>query len=116
MKKRRGLVSDVRLPDFIKNAPELWFWLHPYYEAFTELSTCRPVDGFTGTVGRIPWTAIDRYADRYEWAGRDFEVFVLYIGALDDKLLELVKSRKPKGPNKPRDPRSTRGGMQEPED
>ena len=115
MKKRRGAISDVRLPDFIKNAPELWFWLHPYYEAFSELSTCRPVDGFTGTIGRIPWTALDRYGVRHEWAGNDFDLFVLYIGALDDKLIQLVKDKKPKTKPKTKDPRST-GGMGEPEE
>lgn len=84
-------------PDFIKDAPELWFWLVPYYEAFAQLSTCRPVDTFSGSIGRIPWTAIDRYAERYPLLNNDFEVFEFYTNALDECLLELIKNKpKPK--------------------
>lgn len=73
----------------------LLFWLEPYYEAFGDLSTCRPVDSFSGSVGRVPWTAISEYAKRYEQFEEDFEIFKIYINALDDKMLKLIKDTKP---------------------
>ena len=97
---RGRLVGEVKLPDFIRDAPELYFWLAPYYEAFRELSSCRPVEGFTGTIGRIPWTAMHFYAERNPFFAKDFDVFVFYLNILDEKLLELVKASKPKKPDK----------------
>jgi hypothetical protein len=57
----------------------------------------------TGSIGRIPWTAVDQYAKRYPVFEEDFEVFELYIKVLDEKLLQLVKDNKPKG-NRPERP------------
>lgn len=64
--------------------------------AFRDLSSCRPVDGFSGTIGRIPWTAVNEYAKRYPFFNKDFETFSAYVSVLDEKLLELVKDNKPK--------------------
>lgn len=55
-----------------------------YYEAFTELSTCRSV-GF-GT-GPIPWTAINQYGTRHGFDGEGFEYLVRMVRALDDAFL-----------------------------
>ena len=47
------------LPNRIKNAPDLWLGLEFFYVAFLDLDSERP----TGwNIGRIPWSAIDRYA------------------------------------------------------
>lgn len=55
-----------------------------YYEAFTELSTCRSV-GF-GT-GPILWTAINQYGMRHGFVGEGFEYLVRMVRALDDAFL-----------------------------
>lgn len=89
-------MGEVKLPDFIKDAPDLYFWLAPYYDAFGELSTCRPVDTFSGSIGRIPWTAMNEYTKRHEFFDQDFERFIFYINVLDQKLIQLVKDTKPK--------------------
>jgi hypothetical protein len=73
----------------IANAPQLLMGLEMYYEAFTELSTCRQVGM---GMGPIPWTAIDRYGDRYGFQGEGFEYLVRMVRALDDVF--LAHSRK----------------------
>lgn len=55
-----------------------------YYEAFTELSTCRPVGM---GIGPVPWTAIDRYGRRYGFEGDGFVYLVRMVRALDDAFL-----------------------------
>lgn len=53
--------------------------------------------GAMGGAGGIPWTAIDRYADRHEV--EDFDLFKAIIKALDGAYLEHVgekmKRKKP---------------------
>lgn len=61
-----------------------------YYEAFTELSTCRQVGMGTGP---IPWTAIDRYGTRHGFAGEGFEYLVRMVRALDDAFLAYSRKR-----------------------
>lgn len=63
--------------------------LEMYYEAFTELSTCRNAGM---SVGPIPWTAIDRYGQRYGFQGDGFDYLVRMVRALDDTF--LAHSRK----------------------
>lgn len=56
--------------------------------AFDELCSERPV-GF-GSVGAIPWSAIDRYAERHRFADDDvaYDDFVHHIRALDDVFIK----------------------------
>lgn len=61
-----------------------------YYEAFTELSTCRS-QGFG--VGPIPWTAIDRYGERHGFLGEGFEYLVRMVRALDDTFLAYSQKK-----------------------
>lgn len=58
-------------PAFMENRPELFEHLAFYSEAFHDLSPERQLPGLGGA-GPIPWTAIDRYAERY---GLDLEAF-----------------------------------------
>jgi hypothetical protein len=57
------------LPDVIANAPEIHMGLEAYYEAFMDLSTSR---GVGMALGPIPWTAVDRYAERHGYTGEGF--------------------------------------------
>lgn len=61
-----------------------------YYEAFTELSTCRQIGMGTGP---IPWTAIDRYGARHGFTGEGFEYLVRMVRALDDTFLAYSRKR-----------------------
>ena len=69
------------LPQAIREAPELNLGLEFAYQAFWELTTCRPV-GFG--VGAIPWSAIREYALAYGVdEEEDFSEFTLLIRAMD---------------------------------
>lgn len=77
------------LPDVIANAPQLFPGLEAYYEAFTELSTCR-TNGMA--MGPIPWSAINEYAKRYDYTGEGFDYLVRMVRALDDTFLAYDKA------------------------
>lgn len=93
----QGLKGHGKLPDPIANAPELLPWLSPYYTAFEELLTDRPVDGISGEAHAIPWTSINQYAMRHhQGVGRDFELLLLYIRVLDFHHRKLIREARPK--------------------
>lgn len=54
--------------------------------AFHELSTCRQIGM---ALGPIPWTAIDRYAERHGIG--DFEQFATLVRACDAAYLGALK-------------------------
>ena len=78
------------LPDALLNAPDLLQGLDFFYNAFGQLSTCRPVGM---GLGSIPWTAIDRYAERNDV--EDFDEFLYMVRKMDDAYIEyhLEKSK-----------------------
>lgn len=75
------------LPDVIANAPELLLGLDTYYEAFVELSTCRT------DLGPIPWTAVDRYAERHSFEGESFLYLLKMIRAMDDVFIKHMRAK-----------------------
>lgn len=78
------------LPEKIANAPTIRQGLEPYYIAFWELSTCRP-SGFS--LGQIPWTAIESYAERQGWVGEQYEDLVDFIRAMDNTFLTYQREK-----------------------
>lgn len=50
-----------------------------------ELSTCRAIGM---AMGPIPWTAVERYADREGLVGDDYEQFVVLVRMMDVAYLE----------------------------
>lgn len=92
---RRGMAP----PEFIANAPVLLPGLELYYDAFQELSTCRPYIGLEGLPGPIPWTAIDRYGLAHGFEEEGLKYLVRMIRALDDEF--LVYMRKANSGGKP---------------
>lgn len=69
------------MPEAFRDAPVLYMGLADYYTAFWKLDSDRPI----GMVaGRIPWTSIDRYAQRFTITGWDFDRFERFIRAMDD--------------------------------
>jgi len=80
------------IPPTIMNAPDLDLHLVFVWEAFWELSTCRPVGMTTGS---IPWTAINEYAVRYEVNSPDeFDRFVKLLYAMDESFFNLMEQQR----------------------
>ena len=80
--------GDIPLPDeildhFDRKEP----WMDFYLMAYDDLDTCR------GSSGRIPWLAMDRYAERYGFDD-DFALwFIRCIRAVDDVCVEVGKEQ-----------------------
>ncbi|WP_443136604.1 phage tail assembly chaperone [Methylobacterium sp. Leaf399] len=79
-------------PDFQPRAlleqPDLWPHLQFASDAFSDLSSDRLI-GAIGGCGPIPWSAIDRYAERYGIDNLDeFERFRRFIRGQDRVYLE----------------------------
>lgn len=80
-------------PPALRTRPDLWLHLHFFGNAFRELSSDRPL-GALGGCGPIPWTAIERYADRYGIDDLDaFERFGRMIRAQDRVYLTDVAEK-----------------------
>ncbi len=62
-----------------------------YYEAFLELGSTRSIGM---DLGPIPWTAIDRYAQRHGYEGDDFEYLVQMVRALDEAFLKYTRDKR----------------------
>lgn len=56
-----------------------------------------------GGIGRIYFTAIDRYALRYGITGQAFDDFLLFIRALDDVFIQHVNAKRKEQADKNRD-------------
>lgn len=76
-----AIETGNEIPERLLNRPVLSAGTLFYWHAFLELNTCRGE-------GCIPWTAIDRYAVRYDVNEELFEDLVDVIGVLDDAFLE----------------------------
>lgn len=91
------LAEEGETPQALLDRPEIEMQLQPFWEAFSELSTDRPIDGMGGA-GAIPFSAIDRYADRYGFGQADeFERFRALIRAMDAAYLKARGERREKG-------------------
>ena len=77
--------EGMPLPQSIQNAPELWFGLELYLNAFFDLNTERS-SGMG--VGPIPWSAIDRYAERHGFDDEQRTDLQYHIRALDATYIE----------------------------
>lgn len=86
---KRGLP----LPGFIQDAPVLLPGLDLYYEAFQELSTCRPYIGLEGVPGPIPWTAVESWGVAKEFEGEAQDYLEKMIRALDDEFLKYTREK-----------------------
>lgn len=82
------------LPESIKNAPRLLEGLGFYYTAFQELSTDRPVGM---GVGQIPWTSIDRFAERHGLEEEEYDSFLYLIRRMDEEFMDHANAQASKG-------------------
>ncbi len=82
-------------PRALLERPEIPSHLQELWHAFVSLSTCRPLVG--GSVGPIPWVAIDCYARRYGIDGEEFERLTEVVAAMDSafisKAIEMRAAR-----------------------
>lgn len=63
----------------------------PLWEAFWDLDTCRAY-GF-GVIGRIPWTAINDYAQRHSVESPEFDYLVGVIQSIDESYTQAINKR-----------------------
>lgn len=73
--------------------PELHERLQPYWDAFWSLDADRQVS--MGGASRIPWTAMDRYAQRHEIENDDFLRLEYLLRRMDTAYLNYIKRKKP---------------------
>lgn len=71
-------------PDWIKDAPDLALGLELYYEAFWDLTTCRPV-GWTAQP--IPWSAVIEWGQLNELDPEEMDDLIFYVRELDAEFL-----------------------------
>lgn len=90
-----------RPPSFIEEAPELLPGLEIYFEAFGELSTCRPFIGMDGVPGPIPWDKMRDWGRQTGFEAEELEYFLRMLRALDDEYLIWAIKRRNKN-DKPR--------------
>lgn len=80
-------------PAFLLTRPELFQHLALYSEAFRDLGSTRQL-GALGGAGEIPWTAIDRYAERLGLHDLDaFERLRWALGVQDRVYLEHLAEK-----------------------
>ena len=98
-------------PGAFANAPQLTNSYQTFViTAFDELSTDRVLS--FGAIGAIPWSAIDRYAERYCLTGDDiaYDDFVYHIRLLDDVWIKYrVEEQKREDKKREHDARIQRG-------
>lgn len=82
--------SGDPIPDRILNAPQIRFGLMLYLEAFFDLDSER-VPGMA--LGRIPWIAIQRYAEHYELDEEQTECLFYFIRAMDTAHLKRAEQK-----------------------
>lgn len=84
---QQALRDNTPIPDAIANAPDLQDGLDLYLNAFIELSTCRPPDGY------IPWTAIVDYCRAYEFDRELIDETLVIIRRVDQEIQEFRYER-----------------------
>lgn len=79
------------LPEFIQNAPELDPWLELYWEAYQDLSTCRPA-GFSG-VSPIPWLSVKEYAEANDYDEEQASDLAYFTRIMDRAFLQWYEKQ-----------------------
>ncbi|WP_185982979.1 phage tail assembly chaperone [Aureimonas mangrovi] len=80
------LAEEGDEPQALLDRPSVEPHLLPFWEAFHELSTDRPI-GMAGA-GPIPFTSIDRYASRFGFDdANEFDRLLRMIRAMDQEYL-----------------------------
>ncbi len=75
----------------IENAPSLFMGLELFWEAYADLSTCRPVS-FGGPLP-IPWSAIRDYAEAHDFDEEQAETLELLVRRMDSEFLKWHEAK-----------------------
>lgn len=87
----KNCIADGRdIPEKFKNAPELRSHLALYYDAFTELGSCR---SYGMGVGMIPWTAAKDYAVFHCFDEDQFRLLTWYLREMDEVFLQHINKK-----------------------
>jgi hypothetical protein len=78
--------SKLPLPRAIANAPQLEWDLELYWEAYTDLSTCRPAS--FSSVLPLPWTAVVDYAAVNGFDYEQTQSLVFFCRRMDNEFLK----------------------------
>lgn len=73
-----------RWPKFLQDRPTLLIGLDLYFDAFTDLSTCRQIGM---SVGPIPYTAIIEYSRVHGFDYETSQLLLRYISEMDSAYL-----------------------------
>jgi len=85
-------LSDGReLPERMQNAPQLLMGSGLYWDAFFDLSTCRP--GSFG-VAAIPWNVTKEYSEVYGFDAEQTESLFAIVGKMDDAFIKHQLSKR----------------------
>lgn len=71
--------------------PELRIDLNLFYQAFSELSSCRHIGEGEGP---IPWTAIRVWCEEFRLSGQEREDVFYYVREMDLAYLKYNRSKK----------------------
>lgn len=82
------------LPKAIQEAPMLHMGLELYYDAFLELTTCRPIGM---AMGSIPWNVIKDYAVAFNLDEEQRADLFYYIRMIDNAYLDKQRKQEKGG-------------------
>jgi hypothetical protein len=88
------MAERSELPRRIRDAPQLDIGLELYYQAFWDLTTCRP-SGYS--VGPIPWSSIKEYSELCELDPEQVEDLFVFIRIMDNAYLDWVERKAKSG-------------------
>lgn len=77
----------------MQNAPELFWGLELYYDAFLDLQSCRSLGMAEGP---ISWHAIYEYAIRHQFSEGQHDDLQYYISRMDAAYAKHRESKRPK--------------------
>ena len=69
------------LPKRIADSPQIQLGLDLYYDAFWELTTCRPLGW---GIGPIPWSSMRDYAQTFDFDEEQTSALFYYIRVMDN--------------------------------
>ena len=81
------------LPDKLANAPEVALGLELYYDAFWDLTTCRPA-GFN--IAAIPWLAMREYTVAYRFDSEQCDWLYYLMRVMDQAYMQHHAPKKGK--------------------
>ena len=86
-----------KLPKRVEEAPDVDVGLYLYWQAYSELTTCRP-PATLGGCNSIPWTACAEYARFHSFDYDQFSDLVYFVRELDTEFAKWYDRQTSKTP------------------